>query len=171
MLKKVRVALGLERCEVLLTGAAPIHRDVVEYFMSVNMPVLESYGMSESAGPQNGNNMSHWRPGSVGPVMAGCRTKIYNPDENGDGEVCVCCKCVRVAMVVDGWWSDVFRNHQKQDLRMAFVGEQGGKVRGWAKLCTCLMGNVWLITWRSFANRALSLRNGCYSICLVRQFQ
>ena len=25
---------------------------------------------------------------------------------------------------------------------------------GWAKLCTCLMGNVWLITWRSFVNPA-----------------
>ena len=28
----------------------------------------------------------------------------------------------------------------------------GGKVRGWAKLGTCLMGNVLLISWRSFAN-------------------
>ena len=50
-----------------------------------------------------------------------------------------------------------FPIHQKQDLRMAIVVEYGGKVRGWAKLCTCLMGNAWLITWRSFANRALSL--------------
>ena len=30
----------------------------------------------------------------------------------------------------------------------------GGKVRVWAKLCTCLMGNVLLITWRSFVNLA-----------------
>ena len=32
----------------------------------------------------------------------------------------------------------------------------GEKVRGWDKLCTGLMGNVWLITWRSFTNRALT---------------
>ena len=32
----------------------------------------------------------------------------------------------------------------------------GGKVRGWAKLCTYLMGNVLLITWRSFANLVCS---------------
>ena len=31
-------------------------------------------------------------------------------------------------------------------------------VRGWAKLCTSLMGNVWLITWRSFANRAYAIQ-------------
>ena len=29
---------------------------------------------------------------------------------------------------------------------------QEGKVKDWAKLCTCLMGNVLLISWRSFAN-------------------
>ena len=99
MLKKVRVALGLDRCEVLLTGAAPIHRDVLEYFMSVNMPVLELYGMSECAGPQNVNTIHQWRLGSVGPVLAGARTKIYNPDENGDGEVCVCVGCACVLLL------------------------------------------------------------------------
>ena len=35
-----------------------------------------------------------------------------------------------------------------------YCSRVGGKVRGWAKLCTCLMDNVWLITWRSFTNRA-----------------
>ena len=114
LLKKVRVALGLDRCEILLTGAAPIHRDVLEYFMSVNMPVLELYGMSECAGPQTSNTLNHWRLGSVGPVMTGVKIRIDNPDENGDGEVCVCvcvcvCACVRACVRV--WMSDLIQLH------------------------------------------------------------
>ena len=35
-----------------------------------------------------------------------------------------------------------------------YCSRVGGMVRGWAKLCTCLMGSVWLFTWRSFANCA-----------------
>ena len=47
----------------------------------------------------------------------------------------------------------------------SYCSRVGGKVRGWAKLCTCLMGNVWLITWGSFANRACSpLTMSTYSI-------
>lgn len=49
--KKVRAALGLDRCKICLTGAAPITKDTLEYFMSLNIPLMEIYGMSESAGP------------------------------------------------------------------------------------------------------------------------
>lgn len=49
--KKVRAALGLDRCKVCFTGAAPITKDTLDYFMSLNMPILELYGMSESSGP------------------------------------------------------------------------------------------------------------------------
>lgn len=49
--KKVRAALGLDRCKLCFTGAAPITKDSLEYFMSLNIPLLELYGMSESSGP------------------------------------------------------------------------------------------------------------------------
>ncbi|MED6272780.1 Long-chain-fatty-acid--CoA ligase acsbg2 [Characodon lateralis] len=49
--KKVRAALGLDRCRMCCTGAAPITKDTLEYFMSLNIPVKELYGMSESSGP------------------------------------------------------------------------------------------------------------------------
>lgn len=49
--KKVRAALGLDRCKTFFTGAAPITMDTLEYFMSLNMPMMELYGMSESSGP------------------------------------------------------------------------------------------------------------------------
>ena len=84
--KKVRERLGFTRCKILLTGAAPIHRSVLEYFMSINMPVLELYGMSENTGPETINQMAMWRLGSVGHPIHGAQVKIDNPVD-GEGEV------------------------------------------------------------------------------------
>lgn len=49
--KNVRKALGLDRCRACYTGAAPITKDTLEYFMSLYIPIFELYGMSESTGP------------------------------------------------------------------------------------------------------------------------
>ncbi len=87
VLKKVREGLGLQRCAIMISGAAPIHKDVLEYLMSVGMPVMEVYGMSENSGPHSTNVPGHWKLGTVGKVCAGCITKIYNPDQDGEGEV------------------------------------------------------------------------------------
>lgn len=51
--KNVRKALGLDRCRSCYTGAAPITKDTLEYFMSLYIPVFELYGMSESTGPHS----------------------------------------------------------------------------------------------------------------------
>ena len=48
--KKVRQALGLDRCHFPLSGAAPLAEDTLTYFMSVNIPLHELYGLSESSG-------------------------------------------------------------------------------------------------------------------------
>ncbi len=48
--KKVRDALGLDRCHFPMTGAAPTNEDTLTYFMSVNIPLHELYGMSETTG-------------------------------------------------------------------------------------------------------------------------
>jgi len=87
--KKVREALGFSKCKQMIVGAAPIHRETLEFFMSVDMPILELYGMSECTGPHtlNVKNFKQWRTGSCGQCISGVETKIDNPDEHGDGEV------------------------------------------------------------------------------------
>nr|XP_040051627.1 long-chain-fatty-acid--CoA ligase ACSBG2-like isoform X2 [Gasterosteus aculeatus aculeatus]XP_040051628.1 long-chain-fatty-acid--CoA ligase ACSBG2-like isoform X2 [Gasterosteus aculeatus aculeatus] len=87
--KKVRAALGLDRCKLCFTGAAPITKDTLEFFMSLNMPLLELYGMSESSGPHTISTDTHYQIASCGKVMPGSRTKLENPDEDGSGEICM----------------------------------------------------------------------------------
>nr|XP_040051630.1 long-chain-fatty-acid--CoA ligase ACSBG2-like [Gasterosteus aculeatus aculeatus]XP_040051631.1 long-chain-fatty-acid--CoA ligase ACSBG2-like [Gasterosteus aculeatus aculeatus] len=87
--KKVRVALGLDRCKLCFTGAAPITKDTMDFFMSLNIPLLELYGMSESSCPHTISTDTHYKITSCGKVMPGCKTKLENPDEDGSGEICM----------------------------------------------------------------------------------
>ncbi|KAG7514293.1 long-chain-fatty-acid-CoA ligase ACSBG2 isoform X2 [Solea senegalensis] len=85
---KVRKALGLERCSNCYTGAAPITRDTLEFFLSLDIPLYELYGMSESSGPHTISLPNAFRLTSCGIDLPGCKTKLHNPDEEGNGEIC-----------------------------------------------------------------------------------
>ncbi|XP_036454558.1 long-chain-fatty-acid--CoA ligase ACSBG2-like [Colossoma macropomum] len=86
--KRVRAALGLDRCRLYFTGAAPITKDTLEYFMSLNIQLLEGYGMSESTGPHTMSCTNCFQIMSCGKVIPGCKTKLVKPDADGNGEVC-----------------------------------------------------------------------------------
>ncbi|CAB1319530.1 unnamed protein product [Coregonus sp. 'balchen'] len=86
--KKVRWAMGLDRCKNCLTGAAPITKETLEYFMSLSLPLYELYGMSESTGPHTISWENNFKIMSCGKVVVGCQTKLDKPDEDGNGEIC-----------------------------------------------------------------------------------
>uniref|UniRef100_A0A8D2MMQ3 long-chain-fatty-acid--CoA ligase n=1 Tax=Zonotrichia albicollis TaxID=44394 RepID=A0A8D2MMQ3_ZONAL len=86
--RKVRKAIGLERCTKCYTGAAPITRETLEFFLSLNIPVMELYGMSESSGPHTISLPHAFKLGSCGKVLSGCHTLIHKPDMDGIGEIC-----------------------------------------------------------------------------------
>ncbi|NXK38829.1 ACBG2 ligase, partial [Piprites chloris] len=86
--RKVRKALGLDRCTKCYTGAAPITRETLEFFLSLNIPVLELYGMSESSGPHTMSLPHAFKLTSCGKELPGCRTLIHKPDRDGIGEIC-----------------------------------------------------------------------------------
>uniref|UniRef100_A0A8C1IQ10 Long-chain-fatty-acid--CoA ligase ACSBG2 n=1 Tax=Cyprinus carpio TaxID=7962 RepID=A0A8C1IQ10_CYPCA len=86
--RKVRKALGLDRCTRCYTGAAPITKDTLEFFLSLDIPLFELYGMSESSGPHTISLPDAFRLISCGKVIPGCKTKIFNPDADGNGEIC-----------------------------------------------------------------------------------
>lgn len=47
---KVKAALGLDRAKIFCSAAAPLGDDFKQYFMSLDIPVMEAYGMSECSG-------------------------------------------------------------------------------------------------------------------------
>ena len=44
LFKKVREGLGFDRCKIFAVGAAPTRMETYEYFMSVNIPLMNFYG-------------------------------------------------------------------------------------------------------------------------------
>jgi long-chain-fatty-acid--CoA ligase ACSBG len=48
---KVKHSLGLDRCHSFVSGAAPLTQETSEFFLSVDIPIGEFYGMSETSGP------------------------------------------------------------------------------------------------------------------------
>eukprot|EP01118_Nematostelium_gracile_P005033 TRINITY_DN1602_c0_g1_i1.p1 TRINITY_DN1602_c0_g1~~TRINITY_DN1602_c0_g1_i1.p1 ORF type:complete len:652 (+),score=230.05 TRINITY_DN1602_c0_g1_i1:66-2021(+) len=85
--EKVKAALGLDRARFCATAAAPIGREVLDYFLSLNIPIYEIYGMSECSGPSTVNRPGHIKTGTAGPVLPGTELRIDQPDQNGSGEI------------------------------------------------------------------------------------
>ena len=42
--------MGFERCNIFVMGADTVHREVHDYFMSIDIQLMELYGLSESSG-------------------------------------------------------------------------------------------------------------------------
>lgn len=83
--KKVRERCGFQQCRIWVVGAAPVQTAVHEYFMSINIPLMELYGLSESSGCHTVNlrhNHIGWRVGSCGKPIKGVDLKIVDPDDN-----------------------------------------------------------------------------------------
>lgn len=79
---KVREKLGLDRARVCATSTAPISMDTLRFFLSLGIPILEVYGMSECTGPATFSYPHRYRLGKVGVAIDG--TEIRTAE---DGEV------------------------------------------------------------------------------------
>ena len=78
---KLKPAIGMANARVCVSGAAPIAREVLEFFASLDILVLEVYGQSEDTGPTSFNTPTQYRFGSVGPALPGVDVKIAEDDE------------------------------------------------------------------------------------------
>ncbi len=57
VLRALQNFIGLRRAKVALTGAAPIAPDVVRFFRSIGVPLIEVYGLTESTGMVTGHRL------------------------------------------------------------------------------------------------------------------
>ena len=84
---KVKAQIGLDRCRVQATAAAPIAKDTLEFFLSLGVPVFEIYGMSECTGPQTISMPGNYKTGSCGRSIPGTDMKLDDMDKEGNGEI------------------------------------------------------------------------------------
>ncbi len=91
----VRQLVGLDECEVAVTGAAPIPAQLITWFRAIGIPLAEVYGMSENTGPMTFERFKV-KPGTVGRALPGVELAIFD-----DGEV-----CCRGGLVFQGYLND-----------------------------------------------------------------
>ncbi len=84
------------RLRQALSGAAPIAKEVVEFFHAAGVPVLEGYGLTETTGVGTVNTITDFRPGSVGRATPGVELRLAE-----DGEI-----EMRGPHVFAGYWNN-----------------------------------------------------------------
>jgi long-subunit acyl-CoA synthetase (AMP-forming) len=78
----VRERLGFDRVRFCASGAAPISQATLEFFLSLDLPIYEVYGMSEVTGASTICHPGAHRVGSVGRPLPGTELKLAP-----DGEI------------------------------------------------------------------------------------
>lgn len=84
----VREAFGGE-LHMIISGGAPINEDILTFFDAIGISTLNGYGITECAPIVAVNRSRHIVPGSVGTVLDIDNIKIEDPNEDGEGEICV----------------------------------------------------------------------------------
>ena len=81
---KVQKSLGLDHVTLPVTGAAPVSRELLEWFAKLGIEIQEAYGMTENLAYSHAQLAKKIKLGSVGQPMLGVDVKI-----NPQGEVLV----------------------------------------------------------------------------------
>ena len=93
---KLKARIGFDRTHLFATSAAPIGRDVLDFFASCDIVLREIYGQSEVTGPTTVNTPDATRLGTLGRPLYGVEVRIAD-----DGEI-----LVRGGNVCAGYYKD-----------------------------------------------------------------
>ena len=96
VLRALQNFIGLRRARIALTGAAPIPPDVVRFFRTMGVPLVEVYGLTESTGMIAGHRSDAVKIGTVGPPTLGTEHRV---GESGE-------LLVRGEMVFEGYYKN-----------------------------------------------------------------
>lgn len=88
--------LGLARCRIAVSGAAPIAPDLLRFFHAIGIHIREAWGQTECSGAASLTPADDVRIGSVGRPVPGMETRIAD-----DGEI-----LVRGPLVFRGYFKD-----------------------------------------------------------------
>jgi long-chain acyl-CoA synthetase len=84
---KIRERLG-GRLRIAVSGAAPLGKDLAEFYAAIGMPLIEGYGLTE-AGVVAFNPLDQPRPGSIGKLLPGVEARL-----EADGELSLRSPCL-----------------------------------------------------------------------------
>jgi len=79
---KIKKAIGLDRAWLIFSGAAPMPKPLIEWFATLDIQILQGYGMTENSIYASANLPTANRIGSVGREQPGANTRIA-----ADGEI------------------------------------------------------------------------------------
>lgn len=102
ILNKVKKGLGLDQCKYFISGAAPLSKEIIYFFQSLTINIVEVYGMSECTGATSCCANNQIKIGSCGKFLPQTEIKVinnHNPycivnnvdeehPENLQGEIC-----------------------------------------------------------------------------------
>ena len=96
LFRHLKKELGLLRARIAVSGAAPIAPEVLQFFHSLGVPIMEGWGMTEETGIGTINLPDDIKLGTVGKPIPGVEIKIAE-----DGEILLRCNHIFV-----GYWKD-----------------------------------------------------------------
>jgi len=82
VLRNLRRMLGMDKMRRGTTGAAPISPELIKWYWSIGVKLIEGYGMTENAGLATVNLPEDNKLGTVGKPVPGFQVRIA-----GDGEI------------------------------------------------------------------------------------
>lgn len=86
--KQVLAAMGGD-IKIGITGAAPIRKEIVDFFFELGIDVLQGYGLTECAPVVAGCNTFYSVAGSSGQPLGGLTIAVDNEKDGEDGELLV----------------------------------------------------------------------------------
>ncbi len=94
--RSLKERMGLRRTRFGVTAAAPIAPEILEFFMSIGVPLFEAYGMTENTAVATVNRPGSVKVGTVGEAYPGCELKL----DSETGEI-----LTRHPAVFVGYWN------------------------------------------------------------------
>ena len=82
--KKIKQKLGLSKAAYIVSGAAPLSVDLINWFKKLDIEILQAYGMTEDCVISHINLPGLNKIGSVGKTTHGAVAKL-----SSEGEICV----------------------------------------------------------------------------------
>ena len=112
--KEIHDAVG-GNVRLIVSGAAAMDSSLIKSFNEFGFKIYQGYGLTETSPVISVENDRNIKPGSVGKKLPSLEVKIYNPDEQGIGEILVKGPSVMIGYYqnneatqesfVDGWFN------------------------------------------------------------------